>query len=291
MLLKEIRKIYHKELDPIFPGEEVDSFFYMLTEHYLELERFALVLNPEINISREEEQPLFEALAQLKLEKPIQYIIGETTFMDLTFKVNEEVLIPRPETEELLRWVISDYSEHRLPKNHKLQILDIGTGSGCIAVSLAKYIKNAQVFALDYSNQILDIAATNAAANKVAVSFIEADIFKIETLESKFDVIVSNPPYVRLSEMNQMQRNVVEYEPAAALFVADEDPLVFYEKIARLAIKSLNTGGALFLEINQYLGDQTAAVLECNGFNEIETRKDLFGNVRMLKGVSGKIEK
>ena len=248
----------------------------MLIEHYLNLERFVLVLDPEFIISKEEEQPLFEALAKLKLNTPIQYITGESSFMELEFKVNEHVLIPRPETEELVRWITSDYSDEPQQKPGELKILDIGTGSGCIAVTLAKYFKNAKVYALDYSEQVLNIAAANALRNEVSLEFIQADILELEHLNTKFDIIVSNPPYVRESEKSQMHQNVLGYEPAQALFVTDENPLVFYKKIAHLAVKHLRTGGTLFLEINQYLGEETVQVLERLGFVEIVMRNGPF---------------
>ena len=206
MLLREIKNIYHLELDAIYPKDEVDSFFYLAIEHYLDLERFILAINPNLVVTKNDEQPLFEALSQLRLEKPIQYILGTTHFMDLEFKVNENVLIPRPETEELVRWIIDEFS----CKNSEFRILDIGTGSGCIAISLAKTLKKAEVFGLDISDKALEVAKENAALNDVEVEFIKADILKTEFLEQKFDIIVSNPPYVRMLEKININSNVVE---------------------------------------------------------------------------------
>lgn len=281
MLLKEIKNIYHSELDPIYPKEEVDSFFYLTIAHHLNLERFVLALQPNLTLSKKEEQPLFEVLAQLRLKKPIQYILGSTHFMDMDFKVNENVLIPRPETEELVRWVLEDY---RMDGNKEISILDIGTGSGCIAISLAKNIKRAKVYGLDISKKALEVAMENAAMNKVEVAFIQADILKTELFKEKVDVIVSNPPYVRMLEKEQLKPNVIDNEPELALFVPDKDPLVFYRTIIAFAKKNLNPGGSLYLEINQYLGKETKTLLE-NDFIDVELRKDLFGNDRMLKGV------
>ena len=280
MLLKEIKNIFHLELDELYPKEEVDSFFYILIEHYLSLERFVLALQPELSITKEEEQPLFEALGQLKLEKPIQYILGATQFMDLEFKVNENVLIPRPETEELVRWIVDDLE---IIGDKEINILDIGTGSGCIGISLAKYLKNARVDALDISKNALEVARENASLNKVDVGFIKADILKLEYLEDKYHIIVSNPPYVRMLEKEQMKSNVIENEPELALFVEDKDPLVFYRKISEFAKSNLKKGGCLYFEINQYLGEETKALLE-NDFYDVELHKDMFGNDRMLKG-------
>ena len=281
MLLKEIKNIYHSELDPIYPKEEVDSFFYLTIAHNLNLERFVLALQPNLTLSKKEEQPLFEVLAQLRLKKPIQYILGSTHFMDMDFKVNENVLIPRPETEELVRWVLEDY---RMDGNKEISILDIGTGSGCIAISLAKNMKRAKVYGLDISKKALEVAKENAVKNQVEVEFLNADILNMEYFKEKVDVIVSNPPYVRLLEKEKMKPNVIENEPGSALFVPDNDPLVFYRKINELAKKNLKSGGRLYLEINQYMGKETKALFE-NGFIEVELRKDMFGNDRMLKGI------
>ena len=252
MLLKEIKTIFHKELDTIYSNGEVSSFFHLLIEEFLGLERFILAFQPNYVISKEDEQPLFEALSQLRLQRPIQYIIGKTCFMDLDFMVSEGVLIPRPETEELVQWVLEGKDE-----NEERNILDIGTGSGCIAISLAKNMKNARVHALDVSEEALAIARKNAKINKVAVSFIQGDILTLDSLGLKFDLIVSNPPYVRESEKSVMQKNVLEHEPDSALFVPDETPLVFYEAIVAFAQRNLSEKGELFLEINQNLGKET----------------------------------
>jgi len=280
MLLKEIKKIYHKELGEIYSKEEVDSFFYILIEHYLGLERFVLALQPNISISKEKEQPLFKALSELRLQRPVQYIIGKTHFMDMDFLVDENVLIPRPETEELVRWIL-ETSQASPDKNPT--ILDIGTGSGCIAISLAKNLPKAQVYGLDVSEPALEIARRNAKKNEVDTIFLQNDILTRPKLNRKFDSIVSNPPYVRDMEKKEMQKNVLEHEPDSALFVSDENPLVFYEAIARFAKKNLKINGILFLEINQYLAKETQALLEQYNFSEIELRKDMFGNDRLVK--------
>lgn len=285
MLLREVLNVFRSELEGIYPKEEITSMFYILLEHYLGLERFVLVLRPGLAISNEEEQPLFEALAQLKLERPVQYIVGETRFMDLEFNVNERVLIPRPETEELVRWIISEFSSG----TSALRILDIGTGSGCIAVALAKYLSVEEVFALDISQEILHFAKSNAVRNGVNITCIEGDIFTWHGVGEKFDIIVSNPPYVRGLEKQFMRNNVKQYEPESALFVSDVSPLRFYEQIVFTAKKNLVNGGALFLEINQYLGKETRQLLEDQNFSEIELRNDLFGHDRMLKGIFRKI--
>ncbi|WP_411031004.1 peptide chain release factor N(5)-glutamine methyltransferase [Spongiimicrobium sp. 3-5] len=297
MLLKEIKNIFHKELDSLYQTEEVESFFHLMTSHYLGLERFVLALEPNLIVSKEEEQPLFEGLNALKLETPVQYILGKTYFYDLTFKVNKDVLIPRPETEELVRWILEDIEKKHnktaaesIPvseRQYNLKILDIGTGSGCIAITLAKNLPGAKVVAMDISSEALQLAKENAINNAVEIRFIEADVLTAEPLNETFDIIVSNPPYVRLSEKRAMRKNVKDFEPEVALFVPNESPLLFYERITSLAAKKLSTSGILYFEINQYLGKETVALLEAQNFLEIELRKDIFGNDRMLKGVIG----
>jgi release factor glutamine methyltransferase len=282
MLLKEIKDIYHLELDPLFPKEEVDSFFYLVIDHYLGLERFVLAMQPKLMVPKGEEEPLFYALSQLKLERPIQYILGKAHFCELVFHVNENVLIPRPETEELVYWILREVQKRS--SRDGLRILDIGTGSGCIAISLAKNLPNANVYALDVSKEALQVAGRNARDNGVDIVFLETDILSAEALKDEFDIIVSNPPYVREMEKVEMKNNVIGHEPGLALFVPDRDPLVFYKKITHLALGHLRKNGMLFFEINQYLGNEMEQLLEANNFSEIELGKDMFGNDRMLKG-------
>ena len=285
MLLKEVKSIYHKELDKNYGVEEVSSFFYLLIVHFLKLEKFVLALTPNLVVNKEEEAILFKALSELKQDVPVQHIIGETEFMDMRFKVSPKVLIPRPETEDLVRWVIADSSAEQ---HQPLTILDIGTGSGCIPIALAKHLEGAQVSALDISSDALQVAQTNALENNVNLNFYQADILdktSTSTINSKFDIIVSNPPYVRELEKNKMHKNVLKYEPGIALFVSDKDPLVFYRAIANFAVKNLADDGRLYLEINQYLGKEMLRLLSEYNFKDIELRKDIFGNDRMVKAV------
>jgi len=286
VLLLEIKNIFHQELDSFYPKEEVDSFFYMLIEHYLNLERFALVLEPNLIITKEEETTFFTALGRLKLQEPIQHIIGSAHFMDMEFKVNKHVLIPRPETEELVRWIIEEVQSKRFIMQgvKSLKILDIGTGSACIAIALAKNLPDAKIYALDVSEEALLVAKDNAQLNVVDVNFLKNDILALESLQEEFDIIVSNPPYVRELEKKEMRKNVLEYEPELALFVSNENPLVFYNCITDFACHHLKESGALFFEINQYLGKETKQLLRDHNFSEIELRKDMYGNDRMLKG-------
>lgn len=279
MLLREIKNIFHVELDSLYGKEEVSSFFYLLIEHYCDLERFVLAVRPNLIIEKDEETSIFQALSQLKLGKPVQHIIGTAHFMELDFKVNSEVLIPRPETEALVRWILDDVKATEGP----VSLLDMGTGSGCISIALMKNMPNAMVKALDISRKALEIAKENANKHQVNIDFFQADMLALE-LEQNFDIIVSNPPYVRELEKAEMQINVLDHEPGMALFVPDQDPLKFYRAILKFASGHLNDKGALYLEINQYLGNEMVALLTHYGFSSVELRKDMFGNDRMVKG-------
>jgi len=286
MILKEFQNRFHKELDAIYGGNEVDSFFYLLTEHYLDLNRLSFALKPKLEIHEFDEIKFQDALTKLKKAQPIQYIIGETEFYGLPFKVNEHTLIPRPETEELVHWIIN---QQPIINNQQLNILDIGTGSGCIAISLAKQLPNVKVYGLDVSGEALNIAKQNAELNEVEVTFIEANILtschSVLDAESTFDIIVSNPPYVRYSEKQEMKNNVLRHEPDLALFVGDKNPLQFYNAITEFAVNNLAEKGMLFFEINQYLGNEMKQLFAKYNFNNIELKKDMFGNDRMIKGI------
>lgn len=280
MLISEFKNRFFSELKGEYPEEEIGSFFYLLSEAFLELSRLQLALDPSRELFEAEISRFEEALQRLKIHEPIQHITGETEFFGLKFSVNKNVLIPRPETEELVEWILADLAS----EEKEINILDIGTGSGCIAISLAKYLPGAQVFAIDISEAALEVAKENAESNGVSLEFRQEDILKLEELPQKFEVIVSNPPYVRELERAEMQKNVLDYEPDSALYVKDQNPLVFYDKITKLAQHSLKTGGFLYFEINQYLGIETEELLKNAGF-ETELRKDIFGNFRMLKGI------
>jgi release factor glutamine methyltransferase len=204
-----------------------------------------------------------------------------THFYGLEFEVNSAVLIPRPETEELVDWIVQK-SKIKNQKS-KIKILDIGTGSGCIAIALAKNLPNAQVFALDVSEQALATAKTNAELNQVTIQFLHQSILETENLCQQFDVIVSNPPYVRELEKQEIKKNVLDNEPHLALFVEDNDALIFYRKIAQLAQKNLNPQGQLYFEINQYLGQEMLDLLREMGFKNSELRQDIYGNDRMIQ--------
>ena len=281
MKIKQYRTQFIQELSPIYDAGEAESFFYLILEEKHQLKRIDLALNPNLTFSNEEIQLWNTILKQLQQEIPIQYLLGKTSFYGLNFDVNPSVLIPRPETEELVEWIIGDCF---VPRNDKdLKILDIGTGSGCIAISLAKNIPNAQVFAIDVSESALATAKKNAQINKVNVTFIQKNILETDDLEQQFDIIVSNPPYVRKLEKQEIKKNVLDNEPHLALFVEDNDALLFYKKIAELAQKNLSQNGQLFFEINQYLGKEMIDLLEKMSFKNIELRQDIYGNDRMIK--------
>jgi release factor glutamine methyltransferase len=278
MLIQEFKLHFFSELSILYPETEIQSFFTILIEFKLHLSRIQLALEHNFELDNDDFEFLQNALLKLKNQIPIQYIVGETAFYGLMFKVDKNVLIPRPETEELVEWILQNHKNSNL-----LKILDVGTGSGCIAISLAKNLPNTEVFALDISVEAINVAKNNALMNQVKVEFILADILKIEKLATNFDIIVSNPPYVRELEKSQMQQNVLSNEPHIALFVKDENPLLFYGKIAELAKNHLTENGVLYFEINQYLGPETIELLKSKGFKNIELKKDIYGVDRMVK--------
>ena len=285
--IKDYRTQFIQKLLPIYDAGEAESFFYLILEAKKELKRIDLALNPDLNFSDEEIQLWNSILEQLQQEIPVQYLLGKTSFYGLEFEVNENVLIPRPETEELVDWIVQSGKlsfDSAQDDSGEIKILDIGTGSGCIAISLAKNIPNAQVFAIDVSEKALATAQKNAEINGVEVAFLEKNILEIEDLGQQFDIIVSNPPYVRELEKEEIKKNVLDNEPHLALFVDDNDALVFYRKIAELAQKNLSPNGQLFFEINQYLGKEMMELLEKMNFKNIELRKDIYGNDRMIRG-------
>lgn len=282
MNILELKHFFLTELDGCYPKKEIISFFHLLIQHKLQLTKIEVALHPTKALDAKTISFFKNAISELKAEKPIQYIIGSTEFYGLNFCVNENVLIPRPETEELVDWIIKD------SQNTTLNILDIGTGSGCIGISLAKNLSNAKVYAVDISKKALEIAQQNAKHNNIAIQFIEQDMLKSNVVLNtekniQFDIIVSNPPYVRELEKVEIKKNVLTYEPHTALFVKDNKPLLFYEAIANFAKANLKKNGTLYVEVNQYLGKETHKLLQVKGFTQTKLSKDLFGNDRMIK--------
>ncbi len=279
MKLRDLAEEFSVALTPIYDRDEASALFFLVIGQVLKVNRAAYVMQKDSDVAPQEVVQLRDILDQLKKGKPLQYILGETVFYGLPFKVNESVLIPRPETEELVEWVLE-----KAQGNNKLRILDIGTGSGCIAIALAKNLKNAEVSALDISSKALGIAKQNATLNAVDVSFREQDILEYSKSKSSrlYQIIISNPPYITQAEKAEMHENVLANEPHSALFVSDERPLIFYEVIADYTLTCLDQNGLLFFEINEYLGKEMVDMLSAKGFTDIELRKDMQGKDRMI---------
>ena len=290
MIVKQYRNYFNETLKTIYPITEIDSFFFLLLEEYLGFRRVDIVLKSDFKITQETLNLLQSATKQLEQEVPLQYIIGKTEFYGLPFVVNKHVLIPRPETEELVAWVVSESSRFKTfntstkqtTETKQLKILDIGTGSGCIPISLKKQLPFAKISAIDISKEALTVAKKNAVLNNVDIHFILQDILKTVALDQHYDIIISNPPYVRESEKKELKNNVLKNEPHVALFVENDNPLIFYAKIAELAKNYLNKNGLLFFEINQYLGTETIDLVNKKGLKNIQLKKDMFGNDRII---------
>ena len=274
-------------LSTIYGSEEARSLSWLSISFVCKLERAKYLSIKHEEINADDTEQLFKIHTQLIQGIPLQYILGETEFYDLTFKVNPSVLIPRPETEELVDWALIT-SRIINGETEVLKLLDIGTGSGCIPISIKKYIPLADITAIDISKAALNTARQNADLNQIEINFIHDDIFNptnLELINSKYDIILSNPPYVTESEKDQMLDNVLNHEPHIALFVPNQDPLVFYRAIADFAKVHLKTNGFLFLELNEKFGQETLNLLKVKGFIEIELRQDMGGKDRMIKAI------
>jgi release factor glutamine methyltransferase len=279
MTFSDLEKQFSAELSDIYAREEAAMLCFLSVQHRFMCTKASYLLNKQEVISDADKTHFLDILGQLKTSKPIQYILGETDFYGRTFRVNPAVLIPRPETEELVKWVVETVST----KNPSL--LDIGTGSGCIAISLKIEIPEAEVFAIDISADALALAQQNATFHKAPVTFIEKDVLHMHPrdLTTNFDALVSNPPYIALAEKELMKANVFANEPHVALFVPDTNPLIFYDRIAALAQEKLKHGGFLFFEINERFGKEVLELLVKKGFKHLELRQDLSGKDRIVK--------
>ena len=277
MNYSQIKKIFHQQLKEIYIENEIDSLFFIALEYVTSISKIEYILQKEEEISEEKLIKLKFILEKLTKNKPVQYITKKAYFYGLNFYVNEKVLIPRQETNELVDWVLMSVT-HSKP----IKILDIGTGSGCIAITLKKNLPLSEVFAIDISNEAIQVAQKNANDNEVEINFSQKNILEINDLKSNFDIIISNPPYVRELEKLEMAPNVLDNEPHLALFVPDNNPLLFYEKITEIALKNLTEDGMLFFEINQYLSAETKKMIENKGFKNVTLRKDLQENYRMI---------
>ncbi len=275
--MQDILQNIRKSLSGFYPDNEISGLVRLLIEHVTKSSMPALLSDKNTKITSEEVLKIDKIIERLQRFEPIQYILGETEFYGLPFTVNHDVLIPRPETEELVELILNEN------KATQPQILDIGTGSGCIAVSLLKHLPNASVKGWDISEKALAVAALNSKSNSVNVSFDQVDILSDYPTDQYFDIIVSNPPYVLDSEKTDMHANILDYEPHTALFVADNDPLLFYNRIADVAIQLLTDGGKLYFEINRAKGQETIKMLEYKNFSEIRLIKDISGNDRMAR--------
>ena len=278
MRLNDIKQALKKQLAGQYESVELGPILSILIEHVTGWDQVQQVIHKDNTISAKQQLAFETAATALLAGRPIQYITGTTWFMGEPYNVNEQVLIPRPETEELVDWVI----EYAAIKGKALRILDIGTGSGCIAIALKKALPEAIVSAIDISKGAIKIAAANAAALKADIEWIALDILNTAFLPDQYDVIVSNPPYIPMQEMKNMELQVTDHEPNIALFVPDEDPLMFYRTIARLAKLHLSTNGQLFFEIHYDQGDAMITLLDEMHFHA-ELRTDMFGKDRMVR--------
>ena len=275
MTLQDFKLKMISELSSIYEMDELNSIYNLLSEDYLKIPRSKILLADEIYLNESKQTSFLSALERLKTHEPIQYVLGKTTFMDLEFKVNSSVLIPRTETEELVRLMLKEDLDGK-------EILDIGTGSGCIAISLAKNLPNAKVTALDISNHALDVAKENAKFNNVDIEFIKVDIFEYQS-DKKYDIVVSNPPYVLESEKVLMKQNVLGFEPNLALFVKDNKSLKYYEHILNLSYDSINPIGQIFFEINHIKRKDLENIFKKNNRFKSEFFKDSYNKTRFLK--------
>lgn len=275
--MRQIIAYIKEELSSIYPDSEISSFTKIIVEH-ISKRQFSPFLLDTLQLSEEQKEEIKCIVERLQIEEPIQHILGETEFYSLPFYVNKHVLIPRPETEELVELILNDCD-----KNASLNILDIGTGSGAIAIALAANLPKARVEAWDISSEALKMAKKNAERNNIDIFFKEVDVLADISTDKKYDIIVSNPPYVLESEKAEMDRNVLDYDPHLALFVPDNEALKFYIRIADLARDLLVSSGKLYFEINRAKGENTKVMLDQLGYQDIKVIKDLSQNDRMVK--------
>ena len=280
MTILHIAKDIHRQLTGLYPETEIESFIRILFRHFLGMTSAQVHLSHDNELSPGIGKQIMEVVDELKKYRPIQYILGETEFYGLHFELTSDVLIPRPETEELVDWIV-----HQYDRNAALIMVDIGTGSGCIAVALAANFPNASVWAMDVSEAALAVARRNALKNNVKINFFADDVLKDGTMgfaSASLDVLVSNPPYVAPSEKTLMLPNVLEYEPHCALFTPENDPLIFYKQIATLGTKCLKDSGKIFFEINETYHTKVVDILRQNNYSDITPRKDINGKWRMV---------
>ena len=272
MKLASFKKEFLESITPLYNKDEARSLYYMLCEECLALSKSKLIIAEDMDLSVEKTNQLYNCLERLKKHEPIQYVLGNTKFCGLNFFVNESVLIPRPETEELVNIILKNELGNKT-------VLDIGSGSGCIAISLAKHSVNTKVTALDVNKDAIELSQRNAKENNVNIEFINADILNYKS-DKKYDIIVSNPPYVLEEEKKHMSKNVLNYEPELALFVKNDDPLQFYKAILGFAKNSLNKNGEIYFEINEKYKYEIKELIDGYGYSNIECKLDVFGKYR-----------
>ena len=272
MKLASFKKEFLKSITPLYNKDEASSLYYMLCEEVLSIPKSKLIIAEDMDLTIEKTNQLYNCLERLKKHEPIQYVLGKTKFCNLNFSVNESVLIPRPETEELVNIILKNELGNKT-------VLDIGSGSGCIAVSLAKHSPKAKVTALDICKDAIELSQRNAKENDVNLEFINADILNYKS-DKKYDSIVSNPPYVIELEKKHMSKNVLDYEPELALFVKNDDPLQFYKAILDFAKNSLNKNGEIYFEINESYKDKIMELVNNYGYSNVDCKLDVFGKYR-----------
>ncbi len=263
--------------------QEIQSIVYILLETLLNVSRADILTQKEIVVGQSEQKKIDQIIDRINKQEPLQYILGETEFYGRKFTVNPAVLIPRPETEELVRYVIS--YRNSINHNGAFRILDVGTGSGCIAATLALEIPESEVFATDVSQAALDVARENAQLLNATVSYVQSDVLQDEIPFNQLNLIISNPPYIAQSEKGTMRTNVVAFEPHLALFVSDDDALQFYRSIAEKSRHKLRQNGLLVVEINERFGKEVTTLFEKYGFTDVQVIQDLFGKERIVKGI------
>ncbi|QZT35616.1 peptide chain release factor N(5)-glutamine methyltransferase [Halosquirtibacter xylanolyticus] len=278
--MKEDFNSLQRSLTEHYDPQEAQGMMKLLAMHYLGITSLQWFTKDFGDVETERYQELVVAVDRLLQNEPLQYIVGEADFYGFTFHVSPSVLIPRPETEELIEWILTTTEDGK-------KILDIGTGSGCIPITLKKHLPKSLLSAIDYSLDAIKVAKQNAELLQVDVEFLEDNALALsqDMIDRKWDVIVSNPPYIRTLEKDEMRDNVLLHEPDMALFVSNDDPLIFYREIGKYGISNLNDGGTLFFEINQYLGEEMVSLLNDLGYREVTLRKDLSGNDRMVRAV------
>ncbi|MFW5657269.1 MAG: peptide chain release factor N(5)-glutamine methyltransferase [Bacteroidota bacterium] len=277
MLFKDLRKDFDSKLEGIYDKRELQAIERQVFQHVLGYSPAELSLHLEDNINSAQVNAVRDIISELQSKRPLQYIIGETEFHGFLVKVDPRVLIPRPETEELVAWILEDEPGET--------ILDIGTGSGCIAIALSRKIRSSHVFATDFMQDAVDVATENAKLNQTEVKFILHDILNYNgnPFPVNYDIIVSNPPYVTESEKELMDDNVLKYEPESALFVPDDDPLKYYKAITEFANEYLTDDGKLFFEINEEMADRMERMLNKRGFDDVKFRRDINRKTRMVR--------